>query len=79
MDCIATVHRRRRLLAEGKIEPLPGPAWTAADKAYLDTAIKLSGGLERVLESYRPSSDPDQKRIHRIWLGSPDETSRDRK
>ena len=58
---------------------LPEPARTAADKAYLDTAMNLSDALERVLESYRSSSDTDQKRIHRIWLGASDETSRDRK
>lgn len=63
LDYIATVYKRRKLQSEGKIQQLPEPSKAAADKGYIDTALKLCSGLENVIKSYRESHDPGKKRI----------------
>jgi hypothetical protein len=72
LDSTATIHERRRLLAEGKLKVLPEPSKTAADKAYLDTAVKLCDGLEAVLKSYEKSDQPQRQRLWQIWRTTPE-------
>jgi len=67
VECIRTVHARRLLLAEGKIQTLAEPSRSAADKSYTDSAIRLCDGLEKVLKSYAQSHDPRKQRIYQIW------------
>jgi len=67
VECIRTVHTRRLLLAEGKIQTLAEPSRSAADKSYIDSAIRLCDGLENVLKSYAQSQDPRKQRIYQIW------------
>jgi hypothetical protein len=65
--CIHTLHRRRELLAEGHLEPLPDPAGPAAERMYVDTARKLVHGLEDVLSKPAPSGDERAARVRELW------------
>lgn len=67
LDELATIQERGRLQADGRLAPLPPASQAAADKSYVDTLVKLSGGLEKVLESYRDADDPHRKQVHAIW------------
>jgi len=40
-EAAAAAAERRRLVAEGKLKPLPEPAQAAADRLYTDTAQRL--------------------------------------
>ena len=67
LDFIAVVGKRCALLAEGKLQRLPEPSQTAADQSYLDTAIKLCEGLEKVLQTYAEADTPYKKRVFQLW------------
>jgi hypothetical protein len=71
IDFIATLHARRRLLAENRIRLLPELSQKAADKFYVDTAIRLCEGLEKVLKLYAKSNDSQKKRIYELWMQNP--------
>ena len=60
--------RRMTLQAEGKLARLKGPAQAASERQYLDAASRLAQGLERVLASYATSSNPQQKKLHELWM-----------
>ncbi len=67
INCVAIAHRRLRLLAAGKLQPLPNPASeAAANRLYFDTARKLIDGLFRVLAGYQHSMDPRKREISRL-------------
>jgi hypothetical protein len=66
LDYISTVYERRKLQSEGKLPRLPESSQDAADKCYVDTAIKLCDGLGNVIESYGESDDPGKKRIYEL-------------
>jgi hypothetical protein len=68
LDCIAIVHERRKLQSEGKIQQLPELPQVAADKSYVDTALKLCNGLENVIKSYSESRNPEKKRIYQLCI-----------
>lgn len=70
IDAINTIAARRQLLDSGKLVPLPEPAKSAADKAYVDTALKLCQGLELRLRTYEKSGEPEKSRIFEIWMKS---------
>jgi hypothetical protein len=61
------IHVRRQLQNEGRLTPLPAPSQSAADKSYLDTAVKLCDGLEAVLKRYENAGDPQRAKIYRLW------------
>jgi hypothetical protein len=67
LDAINTIGIRREMLKTGKIQPLPEPAGSAAEKSYLDAAVRLCLGLEKTLSSYAASDDPIKKKIHKLW------------
>jgi hypothetical protein len=67
LECVAALYERRSLIAVGKLKPLPEPAKTAADKAYVDTAVKLFDGLSAVLKTEAASADPERRRLPQIW------------
>ncbi len=69
LEWIETVDERRRLIALGKIQPLPGPSGPAAEKAYLDTAAKLCDGLEKLLASYQTTENAVKRKVSRLWAG----------
>ena len=52
VESFAVCDRRRKLLAEGTLKPLPEPSETAADQCYVQTTARLCEGLEKVLEGY---------------------------
>ncbi len=66
LDYISTVCERRKLQSDGKLPQLPEHSQAAADKCYVDTAIKLCDGLENVIQSYSESDDPEKKRIYEL-------------
>ena len=55
-QCIATSYVRRKLQREGRLNPLPAASQVAADKSYIDTAVKLCDGLEKVLNDSRKTT-----------------------
>jgi len=67
VEYLAVCHHRLKLQADGKLEPLPARSQHAADMSYFDTTTKLCDGLERVLQSYQDSDDPQKKRIYGLW------------
>jgi hypothetical protein len=67
---LATCQTRLKMLAEGKLSKLPEASQYAADKSYFATAARLCEGLEKVLDGYRKSTDPQKKQIHQLWLGT---------
>jgi len=67
----AATHQRLRLLAEGRLKPLPGDSQYAADKSYFQTTARLCEGLENVLNSYAKSAAPHQQRVYAVWSASP--------
>lgn len=68
LDYIATIHERRKLQSEGKIRLLPKESQAAAEKSYIDTALKLCSGLENVIKSYSESGDLEKKRIYQLCI-----------
>jgi hypothetical protein len=67
LRCIAIIHIRQQLQRDGQIASLPGVSQVAADKSYVDTAVKICDGLEKVLDSYKIANDSNQQKIHRLW------------
>ena len=64
------LRKRRRMLAEGVLQPLPEPALAAADTVYINTVFKLGKGLADRLDSYSASADPANQQIYRQWMDS---------
>ena len=67
IEAAAAFHERLRLLAAGKLAPLPEPSAYAADKCYLATAAKLCDGLAQALNSYKGSDEPHRKQVYQLW------------
>ena len=63
----ATTVTRLKLLAEGKLPRLPAVSQAAADKSYFDTTAKLCEGLEKTVQSYQKSENPQKQHIWRLW------------
>jgi len=70
IDFITTIRIRFRLLAEGKIKSLSGPSQEAADRSYVDTAVRLYEGLVKLLKSYVNSDEPRKRQMYEVWLYS---------
>jgi hypothetical protein len=66
--CYRVCAERRRLLAEKKIDPLPGPAETAADKAYRQAADNLYSGFDALMKRYAKSNDPREQQLAAKWI-----------
>lgn len=64
---LAVTQERARMLATGKLVPLPDRSQVAADQLYLDTVARLCNGLEKALDGYANSKDPSKQQISRIW------------
>ncbi len=67
IEFAAVLGERLRLLTEGKLQRLPEPSQTAADKSYIDTTVKLCDGLEKLLQEYAHSNDPHKQRVFQLW------------
>jgi hypothetical protein len=69
-QAILTVARRNKMLADGKIKPLPDPkSAEAASKSYDDAVEKLNLGFQQVMDRYRKSADPTEQQIIQILGG----------
>lgn len=64
---LATTITRLRMLAEGKLMRLAAEPQAAADKSYVDTTARLCDGLERAVDQYQKSDDPEKQRIWELW------------
>lgn len=67
LAAVDAAHEHRKLLAAGKLPPLPQASEAAADKSYLDTATKLYDGLAAVVKNYEKSSDERARKIFALW------------
>jgi hypothetical protein len=70
LDYIETARTRFQRLAEGTIARLPEASQKAADQSYLDTAEKLSQGLDKVIQGYGNAGGPAQQKVRALWLES---------
>jgi hypothetical protein len=68
LDAIAVIPERQRMEAAGKLAPLPEPTKSAADQLYVNTALKLCQGLDRVLRSYEKAGDPRNAPLYQMWV-----------
>ncbi|MBN1343714.1 MAG: hypothetical protein JXQ73_13585 [Phycisphaerae bacterium] len=66
-DYVDALQARWKLCRQRKITPLPGDRQRAADKSYVDTAVKLCDGLDKVLASYADSGDSRRKAVWSLW------------
>ena len=67
VEAAAAFHERLRLLAAGKLAPLPEPAAYAADKCYLATIVKLCTGLDSAIRPYQNAKDPLKRTVFQLW------------
>ena len=68
IECLMTIHTRKRLQEEGKLPPLADPAsQTAADNSYTDTFNRLVTGLEQLMQRYAASEDARRRSIAALW------------
>lgn len=58
---------RKDLLAKGKIRKMMEPAQYAADELYLNTAMSISFGIEKLINSYEKSDSQEKRKIYQIW------------
>lgn len=65
---IDACRERRTLFERGTIATLPAESREAADRAYIDTALKLGRGLDAVLKSYKDSPDAQKASIYAIYI-----------
>jgi hypothetical protein len=50
-EAFAAVFQRRKMLEEGKMQPLPGPSRAAVDRLYLKTAETISSGIDNLVKT----------------------------
>ncbi len=67
LDSVAAISERQRLASEGKLAVLEASRQTAANQLYVDTALKICQGLDRVLQSYKDSTDPAKAKLYALW------------
>ncbi len=52
VECLAAVHARAKMVADGRLPRLPAPSsMAAADRSYLETVSRLCDGLEKVVQT----------------------------
>ena len=69
-ESVAAASRRRHLIAEGGIKPLPAPREAAADSTYMTAASKLCDGLETALKGYEKANSRQQRKIYEVWVST---------
>ena len=69
-ESVAAASRRRHLIAEGSIKPLPAPREAAADSTYMTAASKLCDGLETALKGYEKADSRQQRKIYEVWVST---------
>jgi hypothetical protein len=70
LESVAVIIKRTELKAKGHLMLLPEPSQTVADRSYIDTALRLYEGFEKIMNVYKETSDLRQKRIYEIWAKS---------
>ncbi len=68
VNAINAIAERNRLDVEAKLPSLQEPTKSAADKLYVDTALKLCQGLEKTLNQYESSAEPSKVSIYQEWI-----------
>ncbi len=67
--CMEAAQRRKTMLKNGVIDPLPDASEKAADQSYADTARKLFDGLDLLMQSYAKETGP-RKAMSDCWKES---------
>jgi hypothetical protein len=70
LDAMEAAHARRALLASDQLTELPERSRAAANQLYLDSAMKLFDGLEKVIAGYQSSDSPERRKIYDAWRRS---------
>ncbi|MBX7255130.1 MAG: hypothetical protein K1Y02_02120 [Candidatus Hydrogenedentes bacterium] len=66
-DAVTAIVDRQRLIADGKITPIEDSRRAAADQLYVDTAMKICQGFERVMNAYKEASEPEKANVYGLW------------
>jgi hypothetical protein len=66
-ESFAAAYGRRKLLKEGKLQPLSGRSQEAVDQLYLKTAETLCTGIENAMKSSNQSITSQSKKISDIF------------
>jgi len=61
------IHTRAKMKSEDKINMLPEVSQYAADRSYVETAVKLADGLVQTVTAYEGSGDPHKEKVFAIW------------
>jgi hypothetical protein len=62
--------QRLQQLGEGKLAALPAATQAAADQSYVTTTARLCEGLEKTVQGYAASEDPQKRRVLELWNAS---------
>lgn len=62
-----TVLHRRALVESGRVKSLPEASQQAADKLFVDAAVRLATGLQQRIESYQGAPDGEKRAIFEAW------------
>lgn len=68
LDSVCVIRTRLEMLKHNKIKPLPPRSQVAADSSYLEAALEICSGLEKVMQTYADAADSQKKMIYDIWL-----------
>jgi len=67
VNCLLAARTRSELLSSGQLRPMPPNSGAAAEALDMRSALKLSDGLEKMLNGWSDSSDSRKKRIYKLW------------
>jgi hypothetical protein len=67
---LTTTVTRLKMVAEKKLPQLPAARQAAADQSYIQTTTWLCDGLEKTVQAYEKSPNPQKQRIWQLWSRS---------
>ncbi|HQN01756.1 MAG TPA: hypothetical protein PLL36_11800 [Candidatus Hydrogenedentes bacterium] len=72
-EYLTAIQKRAKMKSEGRITLLPEASQRAADRSYLEAAVRLVDGLQKTIAGYEGSQDAHKKRVSTIWKAVPQE------
>ncbi len=72
-EYLTAIRERAKMKSEGRITLLPEASQCAADRSYLEAAVRLVDGLQKTIVGYEGSQDARKKQVLAIWKAVPQE------
>ncbi len=72
-EYLTAIQERTKMKSEGRITLLPEASQCAADRSYLEAAIRLADGLQKTVAAYEGSQDEHKKHVSALWKTVPQE------